>query len=88
MDAVRRKCDAATRDALGNGRPEERLEVLVRVIGQDGGTRGELEKTGLEVHSASGPIVTGLIERSKVNDLAALPFVRRVELSRPLFVER
>ena len=31
--------------------------------------------------------VTGVIERGKVTELAALPFVRRVELSRALFAE-
>jgi hypothetical protein len=88
VDAVLRKFDIAAREALDQSSPSERLYVLVRVNGSTGSLRGQLEQSGMEVHSTSGPIATGVINALKVTNLAALPFVRRVELSRALRAER
>jgi len=87
MDAVSMKCDGAARRAVSTGNPDDVLEVLVRVIGLLTDVRVTLEKAGLEVHSTAGPIATGSIQARKVGALAALPFVRRVELSKTLHRE-
>ena len=88
VDEIHKKCDIAAREALASGDPEQRLEVLVRVAGSTRSVRDELERSGLEVHSATGPIATGIITAGRIAQLAALPFVRRVELSRALYSEK
>jgi hypothetical protein len=88
VDAIREKCDVATRDVLESNDPNRRLEVLVRIAGSAPSLQGELERSGLEVHSTIGPIATGVIAAGRLSHLTALPFVRRVELSRTLFQEK
>jgi len=87
VNAIRQKCDVAAREVLESNDPTRRLEVLVRIAGSAPSLQAELERSGLEVHSTTGPIATGVIAAGKLEQLAALPFVRRVELSRALFQE-
>ena len=87
MDEIHKKSDVAAREALASGNPEQRLEVLVRVTGSTSSVRDEMEHSGLEIHSTTGPVATGVITAGRFAQLAALPFVRRVELSRALYSE-
>lgn len=87
MDEIRKKSDAAAREALANGKPEQCLEVLVRVTGSTNSVRDEMEHSGLKIHSTTGAVATGVITVARFAQLAALPFVRRVELSRALYSE-
>lgn len=87
MDEIQKKSDVAAREALAGGKPEQRLEVVVRVMGSTNSVRAEMEHSGLEIHSTTGPIATGVITAGRFAQLAALPFVRRVELSRALYPE-
>ncbi len=59
----------------------------MRVTGSTSLVREEMEHSGLEIHSTTGPIATGVITAARFAQLAALPFVRRVELSRDLYSE-
>ncbi len=81
------KCDSAAREALERG-SQERMSVLVRVHGVAEAVRGELEASGLEVHSTTGPIASGEILATRLSALVDLGCVRRVELSRQLYPER
>jgi hypothetical protein len=76
------KYDPAAREALDTREPHERLEVLISLVGAAAARTHELEAAGLEVHSATGPVVSGVITLAHLRVLAALPFVRRVELGR------
>ena len=86
VDALR-KFDVGAREALKHEAPTTRLEVLVRVIGSSDLLREELERSGLELHSATGPIASGVISVERLPELAGLSCVKRVELSRALHPE-
>lgn len=87
MDPVFKKFDVALREAIAHERPQARIEVLIRIDGSTKALRNALEAAGLEVHSAVGRVASGAIPARQLEGLAALPFVRRVELSRTLFAE-
>lgn len=88
MDAVLGKLDSAARQALTEKPAEESVPILVRVTGVAAAVRSELEQAGLELHSMTGPVVTGRIKMSQLKGLAALATVRRIELGRALHNER
>src|SRR4051794_33837312 len=87
MDARFRKLDVAARRAVAEDRPGARIEVLIRVDGSSERLTDALRATGLEIHSVAGRVASGIIDAGQLTELAALPFVRRVETSRALFPE-
>lgn len=88
MEPHLRKLDSATREALREQRPGERLDILVRVDRPGAQTKSYLSEAGMVVHSLNGPIASGVIEVHNLARLAALTFVMRIESSRSLFSER
>ena len=87
MDPLFRKLDGAARQAA-EGDPTAPAEVILRVDAVPMDARAQLEQAGLRVHTLSGPVATGVIVAGQLLALAALSFVRRIELSRALFAEK
>ena len=65
----------------------DRVTVLIRTAGPlSAAERRALHDTGVEVIGVSGDVVSASLQNEALERLAALPFVRYVELSRALGV--
>lgn len=84
-----RKIDPRARHGLATGELSGSIEVLLRTVGaMSDGQRSELRAAGCDFRIAVGNVTTGVIgNAAQLEAVARLPFVRQVELSRPLTAE-
>ena len=59
----------------------------VKVLVQFGGDIADLKKAGFETRTVAGDVATGVIPLEKVDAIAAMPQVLRLELTRPMQAE-
>lgn len=59
----------------------------VRVLLQYTGSLTDIEQTGFETYTVAGDVASGEVELSKVEDIAALPNVIKIESSHPMVSE-
>ena len=87
--ALRRKVDAHGRQLLAEGRLTGRVEAFIRTVGPiTSEQEKELRAAGVTPYSIQGEILTGAIEGSaSLESVAQLPYVEKIELSRPLYGE-
>jgi hypothetical protein len=88
-DTLRRKVDARGRFQLAQGVITGAVEALIRTEAPvTAAQQSELRAAGLDQYSAFGNVLSGAIaDPSRLEAVARLPFVQKIELSRPLFEE-
>lgn len=59
----------------------------VKVLLQYRGSVTELQQRGLEVRTVAGDIISGVLELSRLDEIAALPDIVRIESARPMVKE-
>lgn len=86
---VAKKINALARRELRRAVPGEPIEVLLRLAApMTDAERGELLQAGCKPASEMGNVVSARIENAdRVADVARLPFVRAVDVSRVLYSE-
>ena len=85
---LRRKLDARSRRRLRRGELSGEVSMLVRL--QEVASveqKRRLEDVGCRVQYETGDVLTAEAPVERLEELAELSFVRRIELSRPLFQE-
>jgi len=88
-DELRKKLDARGRRRLARGGLTGRVEILLRTESEmTPEQRAQLVRVGCQVHFETGNVLSAAGAVERLEELAALPFVRRIELSRPMFQER
>jgi hypothetical protein len=90
MDAEARKLSPEARRAFEEeGDRERRVDVLMATHGRlEPAQRERLAEIGCRVGTVAGDVVTADLPAHALGELAALEFVRFVEVSRPLYAER
>jgi hypothetical protein len=80
------KLDPYARHQLDAGLPPEGFDVAVRVTKDRANTASsELSQAGLQIYSSIGDVFAGRIsDKATLNRVLSLPFVREVQVSRPL----
>ncbi len=62
------------------------VEILVRIAGVlESGQRSQLEAAGMQIRGVMGEVVVGVINLRQIPHIAALDFVRYIELSSPVY---
>jgi hypothetical protein len=65
------------------------LEALIRTDAQPTPEQQqELEQAGYTIRSIAGIVLSGTLDAAQVDAVARLPFVRKIELARPLYQEQ
>jgi hypothetical protein len=83
-----KKLDARSRFELMRGKYKGPVDVLVR-LGEPPTKqhREALQSVRCEITATIGPVVSITIDSTQLRELADLPFVRSIEMARPLFPE-
>jgi hypothetical protein len=86
-ETLKRKVDARSRFQLANGTLTGEVEAFVKVIApMTPAQEQEMADAGMQPYSIRGTIVAGaIVDAAHLETVARLPFVHRIELSRPLF---
>ena len=85
MKAPRSKLDARSRRELERPGKRGDIDVLVRLAEPPtNAQRKALICAGCRITAAAGAVVSGSIDAARVDELAALDFVRSIETGRPL----
>jgi hypothetical protein len=89
-DEVRKKMNALSRRQLQHVEAGKGIEVLIRLGAPiTNSERRQLAEAGCEAFSEAGTIVSARIaDASRVQEVARLPFVRRIDISRDLYQEQ
>jgi hypothetical protein len=86
-DIIKQTLDARVQHQLARGELQGPVEVLILMDSPP--TRqqqAELRATGCEMRSAAGNVFSGTVaDPANLEQLARLPFVRKIEVSRPMF---
>lgn len=84
------KIDARGRHGLLEGDLEGSVEVMIRTAAPlTPVQRRDLQTAGFQAHFASGTVLSGAVANaSLLAELAELPFVSRIEVSRDVFPDR
>lgn len=83
------KLDPQSRLILDEGLPPAGADVTVRLSGPDPAAATQVERAGLQVHAQVGEIIVGRVTGpGQLKDIAELPCVHEVQMSRPLFEDR
>jgi hypothetical protein len=84
-----RKIDPRARHGLATGELSGSIEVLLRTTGaMSDSQQRQLRAAGCDFRVAVGNVATGVIgDARQLEAVARLPFVRQVEVSRPLSAE-
>lgn len=83
-----KKLDARSRFDLMRGDHKGPVDALLRL-----GTpptkrhRKALQSVGCEITATMGPVVSITVDSARLRELADLPFVRSIEMAKPLFPE-
>jgi hypothetical protein len=82
------KLDARGRRQLSRGELAGDVELMVRTEFEVTSSEQEtLCEAGLKVHFVSGNVLSGAVAAERLAEVAELPFVRRIEVSRALYPE-
>ncbi len=83
-----KKIDARSRFELMRGKCKGPVDALLR-LGEPPTTRHReaLRSVGCEITATMGPVVSITIDSARLRELADLPFVRSIEMAKPLFPE-
>lgn len=82
------KIDVRGRALLDSFADAEMVDVMLRLSSApDAVERGALLKAGFSIHSESGRVLTGVLQKCDFPAIAQLDFVARIEVSRPLHAE-
>lgn len=83
------KLDPQSRLFLEEGLPAAGADVTIRLSGLDPAAATQVERAGLQVHAQVGEIIVGRVAGSgQLKEIAELPCVHEVQMSRPLFEDR
>lgn len=83
-----RKLDALSRFHLREGLPAAGVDITLRLAQPDVLAAREVVRAGLTLHAQSGEILVGHIDSLvDLEQVAALPCVREVQVSQPLYQE-
>jgi hypothetical protein len=88
-DILRKKLDPRGRRQLAEGTYTGTLEALIRTAAPVTPEQElALRQAGCEIRSIAGDVVSGRIADSmRLEEIARLIFVRKIELSRPMYQE-
>jgi hypothetical protein len=86
-DLLREKLDARAQHQLPRGELKGPVEVLIRTDAPPTPQQqAELQAAGCNMRSAAGNVVSGTVaEPANLEEVARLPFVRKIEVSRPMY---
>jgi hypothetical protein len=87
MSRLRQVLDSRGREVLELDDPDLVLEVLVRLARGTDAAAEELVRCGLELHSRTGVVASGVVTAGNLRRLVEIPEVTRVEVSRELHKE-
>jgi hypothetical protein len=83
-----KKLDARSRFELVRGDYKGPIDALLRLEGPPTKQHREaLQHVGCEITATMGAVVSISIDSARLQELADLPFVRSIEMARPLFPE-
>lgn len=86
---LRKKLDARGRRRLAQGESSGSVEFLLRTESNlTAEQREQLSGAGCQVHFETGNVLSAAGAVEHLPEIAALDFVRRIELSRSMFQER
>lgn len=86
LDLHAREAWRDAKDSSGAQAAFECLAKLSRPLTEE--DRSLLAAAGFKLHTASGPILTGRVEPSRLPDVAALEVVQAIELATPLSLKK
>ena len=87
-ELLREKVDARGRYQLAQGLVKGLVEVLVRTeVSLTHQQQLELLEAGCVIHSIVGNVLSARTDVARLEGIAQLPFVRKIELSRAMFEE-
>ena len=87
-DVLRRKLDSRGRRALTQGKAGDTVECLIRTNEPvTHAMRTELSNAGCTARTATGAVLSAVADAKRLDEVAQLPFVLRIELSRDMFEE-
>lgn len=88
-DILWKKLDARGRRQVTEGIHTGAVEALIRTEAPLTPEQElELQQAGYEIRSAAGDVLSGWIaDTARLEEIASLPFVRKIELSRPMYQE-
>jgi len=87
-ETLQKKLDSRGRRQVAAGAVTGKVDLMVRT--EDEVTpqqQQELMRIGCKIDFVTGNVFTATIQVDRLDDLAKLPYVRRIELSRLMFVE-
>ena len=86
-DSLQQKLDARARHQLARDELKGSIEVLIRTDAPPTPQQqAELSAAGCNMRSAAGNVVSATVAQpSNLDQVARLPFVRRIEVSRPMY---
>ena len=87
-EMLRQKVDARGRGQLMKGEISGPIEILVRTDAPvSSRERRELRAVGVDIHSVMGNILSAETDADHLTEVAELPFVQQIELSRAVYEE-
>jgi len=87
-DVLRKKVDARGRHQLAQGTLTGMIEALIRTEAPPTPHQQQaILAAGCVIRSIVGNVLSAATDAARLEDLAQLPFVRKIELSRPMFEE-
>ena len=86
-ESLKQKLDARAQHQLLRGELKGPVEVLIRTDAPPSPQQqAELRAAGCDIRSAAGNVVSGSVtEPANLEDVSRLPFVRKIEVSRPMY---
>jgi hypothetical protein len=86
-ESLQQKLDARARYQLPRGQLKGPIELLIRTdTPPTPQQQAELEAAGCHVRSTAGNVVSASVdEAASLEDVARLPFVRKIEVARAMF---
>ena len=87
-EALQKKLDARARFRLPRGELKGLLEVLIRTAAPlNSEQQAALYQAGGKVRNMTGNVLSATVNATSLEDVARLPFVRKIELSRLMYNE-
>ena len=88
-NTLKNKLDVYGRHELRNKHPEDKLEAIVKMYKPlSPEMEEEIIDSGFQIHSRMERFLTGCITVKNLEKFASLPFIQRIEISFPMYIER
>ncbi|MGH8059956.1 MAG: hypothetical protein ACREOH_22410 [Candidatus Entotheonellia bacterium] len=87
-ETLQKKIDTRGRRQLAQGMLTGQVEVLIRTeVPPSSQQQRDLLASGCIVRSIVGNVLSAVVDVARLEEVAQLPIVRKIELSRPMFQE-